>query len=103
MTRDCQERVAQLLASRDREPIVLEQPDRLGAIVERFEVRGCAARPGPCPALPLEQHGEPYTVARLLADLLPILDSAARARIAADVAARLETLGAYASASEAVT
>jgi hypothetical protein len=41
--------------------------------------------------------------ALLHADLLPILDSDARARIAADVAGRLEILGAYASAREAVT
>jgi hypothetical protein len=100
MTQDCHERVAQLLAPRDREPIVLEQADRLGAIVERFEVRGCAARPGPWSCAALEQHGEPYTADRLFADLLPILDSDARARIAA---ARLETLGAYASARETVT
>jgi hypothetical protein len=43
------------------------------------------------------------TAALLLADLLPILDRDPRARIAADVAGRLETLGAYSSAREAVT
>lgn len=49
----------------------------------------------------LEQHGEPYTATRLLADLLPLLDSDLRARIAADIAGRLERMGAHASALDA--
>ncbi|MDQ2935417.1 MAG: hypothetical protein M3R49_10665, partial [Chloroflexota bacterium] len=48
----------------------------------------------------LAAFGERYTAARLLVDLLPFLDSAARAPIAQETAHRLEAMGALASAAE---
>ena len=49
----------------------------------------------------MERHGEPYTAARLLADLLPFLDGDLRAPLAEHVAARLDAMGASTSAKEA--
>ena len=49
----------------------------------------------------LAAFGERYTAARLLVDLLPLLDSAARGSIAQETADRLEAMGALASAAEA--
>ncbi len=49
----------------------------------------------------LAAFGERYTAARLLVDLLPLLDSAARGSIAQETAHRLEAMGALASAAEA--
>jgi class 3 adenylate cyclase len=49
----------------------------------------------------LAAHGEPYTAARGLADLLPLLDGAVAGRLAEDTADRLESMGAFASAKEA--
>jgi class 3 adenylate cyclase len=49
----------------------------------------------------LETHGEPYTAARLMTDLLPFLDRRAAAGAAAGIADRLEGMGALASAAEA--
>jgi hypothetical protein len=48
----------------------------------------------------LERHGEPYTAARLLADLLPFLGPDRRAPLAEHTAARLDAMGASTSASE---
>jgi hypothetical protein len=49
----------------------------------------------------LEKAGEPYTGARLLTDLLPRLEPAVADEASADLAGRLEGMGAHASASEA--
>ena len=49
----------------------------------------------------LERHGEPYIAARLLADLLPFLDGDLRADLSEAAAARLDAMGAGASAREA--
>ncbi len=49
----------------------------------------------------LAAFGERYTAARLLADLLPFLDAAARESIAQETAHRLEAMGALASAAKA--
>jgi class 3 adenylate cyclase len=49
----------------------------------------------------LAAHGERYTAARLLTDLLPLLDARTAASAAAAVADRLESMGARSSASEA--
>jgi DNA-binding SARP family transcriptional activator len=49
----------------------------------------------------LEQYGEPYTAARLLADLLPFLGGDLRAHLAEQTAARLDEIGARASAKQA--
>ncbi|MGH2949926.1 MAG: hypothetical protein ACRDPC_27305, partial [Solirubrobacteraceae bacterium] len=49
----------------------------------------------------LEAHGEPYTAARLLADLLPFLDEGVRRPLAEDVAERLARMGARTSAADA--
>ncbi|MDQ2940981.1 MAG: AAA family ATPase, partial [Chloroflexota bacterium] len=49
----------------------------------------------------LTAFGESYTAARLLVDLLPFLDAAARESIAQETADRLEAMGALASAADA--
>lgn len=49
----------------------------------------------------LEHVGEPYTAARLLADVVPFLDGAGRQKAAGEAARRLEAMGARASAAEA--
>jgi hypothetical protein len=49
----------------------------------------------------LERYGESYTGARLLVDLLPFLKAEPRAPLAAELARRLEAMGARASAGEA--
>jgi DNA-binding SARP family transcriptional activator/tetratricopeptide (TPR) repeat protein len=49
----------------------------------------------------LERHGEPYTAARLLTDLLPFLDRDLRSPLAERVAARLDAMGAITSGEEA--
>ncbi|MEO7869986.1 MAG: adenylate/guanylate cyclase domain-containing protein [Candidatus Limnocylindria bacterium] len=49
----------------------------------------------------LAGFGEQYTAVRLLVDLLPFLESAARGPIAQETAHRLEAMGALASAAEA--
>jgi DNA-binding SARP family transcriptional activator/tetratricopeptide (TPR) repeat protein len=49
----------------------------------------------------LERYGEPYTAARLLTDLLPFLSRDLRAPLAERVAARLDAMGAVASAKQA--
>ena len=49
----------------------------------------------------LEAHGERYTAARLLVDLLPFLETSSARELADDVVARLEAMGALASAAEA--
>jgi len=49
----------------------------------------------------LAEHGEPYTAARLLVDLLPFLDGELRAPLADRTSERLEAMGALASAAEA--
>lgn len=49
----------------------------------------------------LADHGEPYTAARLLTDILPFLDCDMRAPLAERVAARLDAMGASTSAKEA--
>jgi hypothetical protein len=49
----------------------------------------------------LEAHGERYTAARLLTDLLPLLDARTAESAAAAVADRLERMGARSSAAEA--
>jgi hypothetical protein len=49
----------------------------------------------------LEHHGERYTAARLLTDLLPFRDYDLRAPLAERAAARLEAMGAVTSAREA--
>jgi len=51
----------------------------------------------------LAEYGERYRAARLLVDLLPLLDPAFRGPLAEEVAARLEPIGALASAFEART
>jgi hypothetical protein len=51
----------------------------------------------------LQRHGEPYTAARLLTDLLPFLERDLRAPLAEPVAARLEAMGALTSAKDAAT
>jgi hypothetical protein len=48
----------------------------------------------------LERRGERYTAARLMTDLLPVLAQTDAASVAADVAERLEAMGALASAAE---
>jgi hypothetical protein len=67
---------------------------RAGAGAEALE-RGRAA----CAAL--DGYGECYTAARLLVDLLAVLDGELGAEPAAEVAERLEAMGAVASAAEA--
>jgi DNA-binding SARP family transcriptional activator len=49
----------------------------------------------------LEGYGEQYTAARLLVDLLPLLDAELAGEAAEEVADRLEAMGALASAAEA--
>jgi hypothetical protein len=49
----------------------------------------------------LERYGEAYTAVRWLTDLLPFLDSDLRAPLAERAAARLDAMGAVASAEEA--
>jgi hypothetical protein len=49
----------------------------------------------------LADHGEPYTAARLLTDLLPLLDRDLRAPLAERVAGRLDAMGAVTSSTEA--
>jgi class 3 adenylate cyclase len=49
----------------------------------------------------LEARGERYTAARLMTDLLPLLDRRLAAAVAAETAERLEAMGAHASAAEA--
>jgi hypothetical protein len=49
----------------------------------------------------LEHHGEPYTAARLLTDLLPFLDRDLRAPLAERAARRLDAMGAVTSAAQA--
>jgi class 3 adenylate cyclase len=49
----------------------------------------------------LEKAGETYTAARLLTDLLPLLDPRDAEGASAELAGRLEGMGAHASASEA--
>jgi hypothetical protein len=68
---------------------------RLAAASRGNEAVGQARRA----ARALQRHGEPYTAARLLADLLPFLDHGLRATLAEDAAERLGALGADASAS----
>jgi hypothetical protein len=48
----------------------------------------------------LDSAGERYRAARLLTHLLPLLELDVATRIAGDVAARLESMGALASAAE---
>jgi hypothetical protein len=49
----------------------------------------------------LAAYGEPYTAARLLADLLPFLGEGSQRGLAEEIAERLERMGALASAEEA--
>jgi hypothetical protein len=49
----------------------------------------------------LEGYGEPYTAARLLVDLLPLLDAELAGEAADEVAERLDAMGALASAAQA--
>jgi hypothetical protein len=49
----------------------------------------------------LEAHGERYTAARLLTDLLPLLDASTAESAAVAIADRLERMGARSSAAEA--
>ncbi len=51
----------------------------------------------------LADHGEPYTAARLLTDLLPFLERDVRAPLAERLAASLDDMGAVTSATEAAT
>jgi hypothetical protein len=49
----------------------------------------------------LEANAERYTSARLMTDLLPVLDGQLAASAAAGIADRLDAMGAHASAAEA--
>jgi hypothetical protein len=51
--------------------------------------------------LSLDAYGERYTAARLMVDLLPLLERDVARAAAQDVADRLERMGALASAAEA--
>jgi hypothetical protein len=48
----------------------------------------------------LDSYGERYMAARLLSHLLPLLDADVAGRVSQDLAARLESMGALASAAE---
>ena len=49
----------------------------------------------------LEANAERYTAARLMTDLLPVLEGQPAASAAAGIADRLDAMGAHASAAEA--
>jgi hypothetical protein len=51
----------------------------------------------------LADHGEPYTAARLLTDLLAFLERDVRPPLAERLAASLDAMGAVTSAAEAAT